>query len=91
VVQGAVSAACDGSVFQITKADGTVLSFAVDTKTQFRKSDKPAACGDLTVGQHVYVVFTPGSANTALAVVVVVPPTSNGEHGSGGGAGTPVK
>ena len=89
VVQGVVSAACDGSVFQITKADGTVLPFAVDTKTQFRKSEKPAACSDVSVGQHVYVVFTPGSTNTALYAVVVVPPTNNGEHGSGGGAGTP--
>jgi hypothetical protein len=91
VVQGAVSALCDGSVFKITKADGTVLTFAVDAKTQFRLNDKSVACSDLALGQHVYVVFTPGGANTALYVVVVVPPGTNTEHGSGGGAGTPTK
>jgi hypothetical protein len=88
VVQGLVSAACDGSVFQITKADGTVLSFAVAANAQFRKSDKPAACGDVTVGLRVYVVYTPGTTNTAVAVVIV-PAPNTGEHGSGGGAGTP--
>jgi hypothetical protein len=78
VVQGVVSAACDGSVFQVTKADSTVVSFAVAANTQFRKSDKPAACTDVTVGLRVYVVYTKGATNTALAVVIIPAPTTGG-------------